>query len=135
MTHSVQPKSVPVLCAKWRLDCVDSPTASDVVRPPDTRHFAEACQSDPRSSAFSSSDLNGLQRFPRMSREKAAHRAACLMMMTCSADAARHFSLQRAAASAPSRHVSTDRADAPRSTGGDRPRRRESLESRYETLL
>mmetsp|Transcript_23871 Transcript_23871/g.73962 ORF Transcript_23871/g.73962 Transcript_23871/m.73962 type:complete len:219 (+) Transcript_23871:32-688(+) len=97
IANGVTAKNVTSLCARWRLDCADSPTASDIVRAPSAKAMDETLRCDPQASPYSAKDVRALQCFDRGSGNAAAHRAACQSMIASAKEAASYFSHSRRA--------------------------------------
>lgn len=91
IAHAVQPSKVTSLCARWRLDCVDSPLAQDIVRVHDVSLFEDDVKRDASASAYTLRDVVGLQHFANGSSDRSSHRAAYKDMMQSFDEASRHF--------------------------------------------
>jgi hypothetical protein len=90
-SHHIAPSRLGLICALWRLDCANSPSPSDVVSIRNVKAFDHEVAADTSSSVYTVKDLKGLQAFNPASNDIAAHRAACLEMMSVSRNAAKHF--------------------------------------------
>jgi hypothetical protein len=145
IANGVASKNVTALCARWRLDCTDSPAPSDIVRAPSAQTMEETLRSDPLASAYSVKDVRSLQAFDRGSGNGAAHRAACHAMVLSAKAASAHFSQARmtsprVAARSPSpiaaqASKAPPASEEPASRGTLSAKRPSDVESRFKDLI